>query len=138
MHSLKRLGSMCDLVVVTSRQHVIRDSTLRWIDLHYPGIFKEVHFGNHWAMEGTSKPKSQICRWAAGRSAVGLHSQLPVPARHLQTGCEQHCPLLCCQEVHLHLPVPACQSADQSIAAGLGARLPASKPAVLSMERRRK
>ena len=66
MHSLKRLGSMFDLVVVTSRQHVIRDSTLRWIDLHFPGIFKEVHFGNHWAMEGTSKPKSQICRWGAG------------------------------------------------------------------------
>eukprot|EP00891_Asterochloris_glomerata_P006050 jgi/Astpho2/6050/Aster-04003 len=62
MHSLKRLGSMFDLVVVTSRQHVIRDSTLRWIDLHFPGIFKEVHFGNHWAMEGTSKPKSEICR----------------------------------------------------------------------------
>ena len=77
MHSLKRLGSMFDLVVVTSRQHVIRDSTLRWIDLHFPGIFKEVHFGNHWAMEGTSKPKSEICRWAAGRSATCRRTAQP-------------------------------------------------------------
>jgi len=40
--SLKKLGGErdIDLVVVTSRQHVIQDQTLSWIDKHYPGIFQ--------------------------------------------------------------------------------------------------
>ena len=62
LHSLQRLKATNDLVVVTSRQHVIQKPTLKWLELHYPGIFQEVHFGNHWALEGISKPKSEICR----------------------------------------------------------------------------
>ncbi|KAK9829911.1 hypothetical protein WJX72_008609 [[Myrmecia] bisecta] len=62
LHSLQRLMGYCDLVVVTSRQHVIREPTLQWVQLHFPGVFQEVHFGNHWALEGKSKPKSEICR----------------------------------------------------------------------------
>lgn len=50
-----------DLVVVTSRQHVIRDETLEWIDRHYPKVFSDVHFGNHFAKSGQSKKKSEIC-----------------------------------------------------------------------------
>ena len=40
--ALKRLGHEreVDLVVVTSRQHVIQDHTLTWIDKHFPGIFQ--------------------------------------------------------------------------------------------------
>lgn len=60
--SLKRLKEVSDLVIVTSRQFVIQKPTLKWLELHYPGIFDEVHFGNHWALEGISKPKSEICR----------------------------------------------------------------------------
>lgn len=39
---LQRMGKEqgLDLVVVTSRQHVIQDQTLSWIDKHYPGIFQ--------------------------------------------------------------------------------------------------
>ena len=62
LHSLQRLKAVSDLVVVTSRQHVIQKPTLQWLELHYPGIFEEVHFGNHWALEGISKSKSEICR----------------------------------------------------------------------------
>ena len=62
--SLLRLKQVSDLVIVTSRQFVIQKPTLKWLDLHYPGIFAEVHFGNHWALEGKSKPKSEICRQA--------------------------------------------------------------------------
>jgi hypothetical protein len=28
-------------------------------------VFTEVHFGNHFALEGASKKKSEICRWVA-------------------------------------------------------------------------
>lgn len=50
-----------DLVVVTSRQHVIRDQTLEWLAAHFPGAFSSVHFGNHWALEGAARSKSEIC-----------------------------------------------------------------------------
>eukprot|EP00249_Psilotum_nudum_P018462 c26817_g1_i3 orf=723-1592(+) len=60
--SLCHLAEFCHLVVVTSRQHVIEKPTLEWIERHYSGIFKEVHFGNHFALEGKSRPKCEICR----------------------------------------------------------------------------
>ncbi|KAI8469855.1 MAG: hypothetical protein J3K34DRAFT_377511 [Monoraphidium minutum] len=65
--TLQRLGSWCDMVVVTSRQHIIQDATLEWIDRHYPGLFREVYFGNHFALEGASRKKSDIC------ASVGAH-----------------------------------------------------------------
>lgn len=60
--SLLQLAEFCHLVVVTSRQHVIRHQTLDWIERHYPGIFSDVYFGNHFALEGEARPKSEICR----------------------------------------------------------------------------
>ncbi|KAK3239658.1 hypothetical protein CYMTET_50428 [Cymbomonas tetramitiformis] len=60
--ALKRLTTYCDLVVVTSRQHVIQEPTLQWLDQHFPETFAEVCFGNHFALEGTSRTKSEICK----------------------------------------------------------------------------
>ena len=31
--------------------------------MHFPDVFQEVHFGNHWALSGESRKKSDICRW---------------------------------------------------------------------------
>lgn len=45
-----------------SRQNAIKDHTIEWIEKHYPGIFREIHFGNHFALDGESRPKSEICR----------------------------------------------------------------------------
>uniref|UniRef100_A0A7I4FQW4 Uncharacterized protein n=1 Tax=Physcomitrium patens TaxID=3218 RepID=A0A7I4FQW4_PHYPA len=59
--ALQQLSLNCHLVVVTSRQHVIRQPTMDWINQHYGGIFKEVHFGNHFALEGEARSKSEIC-----------------------------------------------------------------------------
>lgn len=67
--ALSRLAVSHELVVVTSRQHVIQDVTLNWIDRHYRGLFQEVYFGNHFALEGTSRKKSDICR-AIGASVL--------------------------------------------------------------------
>lgn len=60
--SLERLRGVCDLVVVTSRQHCIEAQTCQWLNSHFPGVFSEVHFGNHFALEGASRAKSEICR----------------------------------------------------------------------------
>ncbi|WCJ42898.1 Haloacid dehalogenase-like hydrolase (HAD) superfamily protein [Euphorbia peplus] len=60
--ALDNLSRLCNLSVVTSRQNVIKDHTIDWIEKHYPGVFQEIHFGNHFALDGESKPKSEICR----------------------------------------------------------------------------
>ncbi|MCO5593254.1 hypothetical protein L7F22_047261 [Adiantum nelumboides] len=59
--SLVQLVEFCDLVIVTSRQHVIRHQMLEWIERHFPRIFSDVYFGNHFALEGEARPKSEIC-----------------------------------------------------------------------------
>ncbi|XP_020680044.1 uncharacterized protein LOC110097811 [Dendrobium catenatum] len=60
--ALCNLSAFCNLSVVTSRQNVIKDQTCDWIERHFPGLFKEIHFGNHFALDGKSRPKSEICR----------------------------------------------------------------------------
>lgn len=60
--ALLQISSFCNLCVVTSRQNIIKEETLAWIDRHYSGIFSEVHFGNHFALEGEARTKSDICR----------------------------------------------------------------------------
>ncbi|VAI71554.1 unnamed protein product [Triticum turgidum subsp. durum] len=59
--ALQNLSSFCSLSVVTSRQDVIKNHTLEWIEKFYPGLFEQIHFGNHFALEGQSRPKSEIC-----------------------------------------------------------------------------
>lgn len=60
--ALKKLSRFCNLSVVTSRQNVIKDHTIAWLEKHYQGLFEEIHFGNHFALHGESRPKSEICR----------------------------------------------------------------------------
>ncbi|KAK3213307.1 hypothetical protein Dsin_018013 [Dipteronia sinensis] len=60
--ALHKLSRFCSLSVVTSRQNIIKDHTIEWLEKYYPGLFQEIHFGNHFALDGTSKPKSEICR----------------------------------------------------------------------------
>jgi|EP01044_Picomonas_judraskeda_P003251 hypothetical protein len=43
-----------DVVGVTSRQLVIEDPTRAWLDRHFPGLFRDVLFGNHWVPEAAS------------------------------------------------------------------------------------
>ncbi|KAH7277990.1 hypothetical protein KP509_38G018900 [Ceratopteris richardii] len=60
--ALLQLSSFCNLCVVTSRQNIIKEATVSWIERHYSGIFNGVHFGNHFALEGMARTKSEICR----------------------------------------------------------------------------
>ncbi|KAH1216434.1 hypothetical protein GmHk_13G037336 [Glycine max] len=60
--ALQKLSRFCSLSVVTSRQNAIKDRTIEWIEKNYPGLFREIHFGNHFALDGVSRPKSEICR----------------------------------------------------------------------------
>ncbi|CAJ2644792.1 uncharacterized protein LOC123910221 [Trifolium pratense] len=60
--ALQKLSRFCDLSVVTSRQNAIKDHTIEWIENNFSGLFDEIHFGNHFALDGVSRPKSDICR----------------------------------------------------------------------------
>lgn len=60
--ALHKLSRFCNLSVVTSRQNAIKDHTVEWIEKHYPGLFQEIHFGNHFALDGVARAKSDICK----------------------------------------------------------------------------
>ncbi|KAL2533331.1 Haloacid dehalogenase-like hydrolase (HAD) superfamily protein [Abeliophyllum distichum] len=60
--ALRKLSKFCNLSVVTSRQNAIKEHTIEWIERYYPGLFKEIQFGNHFALDGQSRPKSDICK----------------------------------------------------------------------------
>lgn len=51
------------LVIVTSRQLVIKEATHKWLQLNFPeGTFDEVAFGNHWGKNGTKTSKLDLCK----------------------------------------------------------------------------
>lgn len=45
---LERLAQSYKLVVVTSRRTAIQKDTLEWINKHFEGIFREIHFAGIW------------------------------------------------------------------------------------------
>jgi len=60
--SLSRLKLDFDLHVVTARQNSIENLTREWISTYFPGIFTEIHFGNHFTQTNAiTKSKSEIC-----------------------------------------------------------------------------
>lgn len=50
-----------DLYIVTARPKQIVDASLEWIDMHFPGIFKDVLFVPIWDPANT-KTKADICK----------------------------------------------------------------------------
>lgn len=44
--------SHCRFIVVTSRNTVLEERTKAWLEAHFPGIFEDVLFGNHYGQTG--------------------------------------------------------------------------------------
>ena len=61
LQALRALQAKCDLVVITSRQNVIQDATAKWVETHFPGIFSDLYFCNHFALDGESVTKAAMC-----------------------------------------------------------------------------
>ena len=40
-----------------------RLTEIKTMVVHTAGVFNDVHFGNHFALEGTSRKKSEICKY---------------------------------------------------------------------------
>src|SRR5690606_39188480 len=53
--------SRFDLHVVTARHIDTKGDTIAWLEEHFPGHFKDIHFTFH---NGSRRPKSEICRLA--------------------------------------------------------------------------
>lgn len=62
VEAMSILKNHFDLHVVTSRQFVIEDITRSWILKYFPNTFINIHFGNHYAREGGSISKPELCR----------------------------------------------------------------------------
>eukprot|EP00033_Pygsuia_biforma_P000573 GCRY01000675.1.p1 GENE.GCRY01000675.1~~GCRY01000675.1.p1 ORF type:complete len:207 (+),score=31.63 GCRY01000675.1:175-795(+) len=58
---LKELSEYYEFHIVTARQHFLEERTRAWIDAFFPGIFKDLHFGNHYG-EGKRISKPEFCR----------------------------------------------------------------------------
>ena len=59
--ALLELRDRYELHIVTARQHKVEKVTREWIERYYPGVFAELHFGNHYSTDGKSRTKYEIC-----------------------------------------------------------------------------
>jgi predicted amidohydrolase/uncharacterized HAD superfamily protein len=59
---LNQLKNDYELHIVTARLTRLEEVTKRWINTHFPNIFHEIHFGNHYSTSGKSRSKSQMCK----------------------------------------------------------------------------
>jgi hypothetical protein len=57
--TLEKFRPRCTFHVVTSRQTVISKDTLKWLELHFKGIFSDVHFGNHYDLKAPDPDSTQ-------------------------------------------------------------------------------
>ncbi|KAJ3071921.1 hypothetical protein HDU99_002315 [Rhizoclosmatium hyalinum] len=64
--ALNVLKEHYDLVIITARQEVVHKETHAFVEEHFRGVFKEIHFANHYltpeeAKRMVSKTKGQLC-----------------------------------------------------------------------------
>lgn len=58
---IHKLSQYFDLQIVTSRSFVLEESTKQWVEKHFPNLFSNIHFGNHYGTGGTVRSKPQMC-----------------------------------------------------------------------------
>ena len=63
LETLQRLSKTSELYVITSRQHAVEKETRAWLDANFSGIFRDVVFCNHWALDTSrgSRSKRDVC-----------------------------------------------------------------------------
>lgn len=62
LEALTSLQADFELHIVTARQQHAEELTKKWINRHFPNIFTDIHFGNHYSNDGKSRSKAEICR----------------------------------------------------------------------------
>lgn len=62
VEGIKKLKEHYDLFIVTSRQHILKDNTVNFINNTFPNCFKDIVFGNHYGIEGSKISKKDMCK----------------------------------------------------------------------------
>ncbi|MBI2667033.1 hypothetical protein HYX13_05460 [Candidatus Woesearchaeota archaeon] len=61
LEKLKSFGPENSFYIITSRQKDISEATNSWVKQHFPNIFSEIFFTNHYSRSGKVKTKKEIC-----------------------------------------------------------------------------
>lgn len=59
---LRNLRKNYDLAVVTSRHYELKDTTIKWLDENFAGVFNDHLFGNHFNFSAPGPSKGELCR----------------------------------------------------------------------------
>lgn len=60
--ALAQLKSNYKLVIITARKKAVVETTLTWVEQHFPGVFDGIHFAQIWEEEGSKITKADLCR----------------------------------------------------------------------------
>lgn len=66
-HVLRKLANDYDLIIVTSRERLVQQDTIEWVERHYEGIFRQINFAGIWdggrdAREAINLTKGDLLR----------------------------------------------------------------------------
>ena len=64
IEAVRQLSTNFRLIIITSRDTIIEDITRKWLDEHFPELFKEVHFTSMYSLEGAGKSKGVVSKSA--------------------------------------------------------------------------
>jgi uncharacterized protein len=59
--ALREIKKDFSCVIVTARPESMEEETRAWLDVHFPGVFDEVCFTNHFHGDGIKRSKSSVC-----------------------------------------------------------------------------
>ena len=58
---LQKLSENHELYIITARQNYVQEQTRTRVDNHFPNIFNEIFFMNHFSTEWESRKKGDVC-----------------------------------------------------------------------------
>lgn len=59
--AVKLLKQNHELMVVTARPEELRSKTEAWINIHFPGLFSDIHIANRFSKSGPQTTKAILC-----------------------------------------------------------------------------
>lgn len=85
--ALRELKKTHDLILVTVRRRNVIDATYQWLEVHYPGLFQDVHFIHYWD-DNQRKTKAEVCQ------QIGAHYLIDDSLKHCLEAAEAGIPAL--------------------------------------------
>jgi len=73
IESIKLLKRNYDLIIVTSRQVFWRGYTEKFVQKHFPGVFKDLHYTHTLENPDSTRPKFEICKEIGAEYLIDDH-----------------------------------------------------------------